>query len=867
MKSLKNAMAEPVEILVKTRKYKEAEDLLTDFDRAMEICSQNRSDEWVDGFLPLNNLSDWKPSRKFQLWRSFARRNAHILKRGNSEWPAHKVLLQLAVEHADDSPLTIAAEKFLADGKCNWQWLRRGLRVKNASLDPCVSVFCEHTFGVGAAIELRNGNIISGDKNLYVWDVANGKCEHQIGEHTKVIKGLKILPDGNIVSWADDIKVWDKHTYKCVYKTKPLSESISEPYQLPDGRYLVYTSDNKIVIFNSQGEVDSECGGHNDDIEGIKFISNGRFVTWDYSKMCLRSTSTGKTLKILEYADWAEVLPANNLITCCHTKINFRDAVTGKIVKEIDTDLCYHKKILAVSENKFVSESNFNNKDFFGLMLWSLDSDQPICEFHGHTNAIAGAKLLAGNRLLTWSEDKTLRIWNCNSGECLAVLKGHLTNINGVLLLSNGNILSWGSSHYDIKDFRIRIWSSQSGDCIATLEGHTKPVVGAIELSDGKILSWSSDASVRIWDYTLAATISKIESHASEIKGLVRLPHRRSLTWAGNDPIRIWDNSNGQCLKLLVGHTEKVENVVAVDGDRILSWSNDQTVRIWDSQSGECLSVCRHVWDTDNGHCIVNNETDKDFIDDTKTYVGWSKQKMYSGSIDGAILLLDGRLLTWTHSTFGLNQYNYLLVWNSKTGICESKFNSGDLLIVSELLPDGRVLALLAGGYGKKGSYSYECSNEPTYDGEGNMGIWDSKLGVLKFLGESSDFYSAKFLPDGRLLSNCVLWDTASMKKLSFYNVVKSEDNENAELVAPNEIWQECLTKDCTTSTAGLYSSDNSAVLAHKNVTTINHLYWQGDSFVTTHRLFPDGRAVVTQDNGQVCFLQAYQGNHQMELN
>ena len=53
-----------------------------------------------------------------EIWAAFFRGKAHILRRGNEEWPAHKILLQLTVEHADDSPLTLGAEKWLGEGGC-----------------------------------------------------------------------------------------------------------------------------------------------------------------------------------------------------------------------------------------------------------------------------------------------------------------------------------------------------------------------------------------------------------------------------------------------------------------------------------------------------------------------------------------------------------------------------------------------------------------------------------------------------------------------------------------------------------------------------------------------------------------------------
>ena len=52
-------------------------------------------------------------SQNLAIWEEFIRTKAHILRRGNDAWPSHKILLQLAMEHADDSPVTLAAENFI----------------------------------------------------------------------------------------------------------------------------------------------------------------------------------------------------------------------------------------------------------------------------------------------------------------------------------------------------------------------------------------------------------------------------------------------------------------------------------------------------------------------------------------------------------------------------------------------------------------------------------------------------------------------------------------------------------------------------------------------------------------------------------
>ncbi len=113
-----------------------AESLLTDFAYDMgRLKSENGP-----GARPLaqdagavKGTSGLEDAEAFRTWEDFLRTRVHILVRGDANWGAERILLQLAVEHADDSPVTKAAEAWLEDGHCDWLWLRRARRVAQAA--------------------------------------------------------------------------------------------------------------------------------------------------------------------------------------------------------------------------------------------------------------------------------------------------------------------------------------------------------------------------------------------------------------------------------------------------------------------------------------------------------------------------------------------------------------------------------------------------------------------------------------------------------------------------------------------------------------------------------------------------------------
>ncbi len=525
-----------------------AEALVTDFPWLMRKCELGLLDSISSDYALLAEQAPAEAIKRLDVWQAFFREKAHILRRGNEEWPVHKILLQLAIEDADDSPLTIAAEKWLEEDRCDWIWLRRNARLAHFQKNPCLATLEGHISSVNGAMELSDGRLLSWSEDgaLRIWDSRSGKCLVTLDGHTGPIIGAIELIDGRLLSWSEDWapRLWDSRSGKCLANLEGHTDYVKGALKLADGRLLSWSEDGALRIWDSRsGKCLVTLEGHTGIIYGVLELIDGRLLSW----------SGDRTLRI-----W--------------------DSHSGACLANLEGHTDYIKGALKLADGSLLSWSGDRT-----LRIWDSRSGACLASLEGHTGPIIGAMELSNQRLLSWGDMK-LRLWDSRSGVCLLTLEGHTGLVWGALELSDGRLLSWG-------DMKLRLWDSRSGKCLVTLEGHTGWVSGALELTDGRLLSWSGDGTLRIWDSRSGTCLVTLEGHKDLVMGTLELSDGRLLSWSMDDTLRIWDRWSGKCLVTLEGHKDLVMGTLELGDGRLLSWSMDDTLRIWDRWRGACLAT------------------------------------------------------------------------------------------------------------------------------------------------------------------------------------------------------------------------------------------------------------------------------------
>jgi WD40 repeat protein len=104
---------------------------------------------------------------------------------------------------------------------------------------------------------------------------------------------------------------------------------------------------------------------------------------------------------------------------------------------------------------------------------------------------------IRGDRVASWSLDKTVRIWSIREQKEKGVLHGHTHWVQSVAIASDGEIVVSGSY-----DKTVRIWNASTLQLVNTLTGHGgRIMMVGISKDDKYVFSGSDeDLTVRVWE-------------------------------------------------------------------------------------------------------------------------------------------------------------------------------------------------------------------------------------------------------------------------------------------------------------------------------------------------------------------------------
>ncbi|XP_063215815.1 F-box/WD repeat-containing protein 7-like isoform X2 [Bacillus rossius redtenbacheri] len=230
-------------------------------------------------------------------------------------------------------------------------------------------------------------------------------------------------------------------------------------------------------------------------------------------------------------------------------------------------------------------------------MNWRLNPIRPPKVLKGHDDHVITCLQFSGNRIVSGSDDNTLKVWSATTGKCLRTLVGHTGGVWSSQM--SGSIIISGST-----DRTLKVWNAESGQCIHTLFGHTS-TVRCMHLHGKKVVSGSRDATLRVWNIESGECLHVLVGHLAAVR-CVQYDGKLVVSGAYDYLVKVWNVEREECLHTLQGHTNRVYSL-QFDGLHVVSGSLDTSIRVWEVETGTCKHTLMGHQSLTSGMELRNN--------------------------------------------------------------------------------------------------------------------------------------------------------------------------------------------------------------------------------------------------------------------
>jgi WD40 repeat protein len=408
--------------------------------------------------------------------------------------------------YANKVPLSVVAQEFVQESVKE----KKNSRIRTSGIVATIILVLSGATGF-ALIENNNNRIRAGTAYSQELLVSGKELEAlvasiKVGRQLKQpLRGFGVKADTRITA----ITTLQQLVYKLT-KRQQLTTLGSQARFSHDGQIIAtansYKSINKdktIQLWNRNGELIKTLEGHNDNVNNIRFIPDGKVILSSSCDGVIKLwTLEGTLIRTLN-----ESPQSNSVVSSieCASATSFSSdgktlavATNDGTVKVISLDGNYmhtlsiegkkdfadevHRYGVSISpDGQLIAVANWDNT----ITLWNRNGKK-LKTFTGHTNEVSSLAFSPdGKTIVSGSYDTNVKLWNIN-GNPMGTLKGHTNWINSVAFSPNGEMLASASD-----DKTVKIWSL-NGTLITTLQGHNYQVLDVSFSPDSKVLASTS---------------------------------------------------------------------------------------------------------------------------------------------------------------------------------------------------------------------------------------------------------------------------------------------------------------------------------------------------------------------------------------
>jgi WD40 repeat protein len=232
------------------------------------------------------------------------------------------------------------------------------------------------------------------------------------------------------------------------------------------------------------------------------------------------------------------------------------------------------------------------------VRVWDPSTGAQVGVLRGHGNGVYSAVALPGGSLIaSGSEDRTIRVWprpepvSSDDEDRPVILRGHEEGVMSLAALTDGTDRVVSAS----QDRTLKVWDVQTRTAVLTLEGHVADVLGVAATPDGRSIVSAGDNTLRVWDAATGEEVARWPAHFLGANCVaVATTGDRVLSGGAEGTVKLWDLASHALLRQVEVGSPVMAVALAADGTRALAGTTDGVVLLLDLDGGTATPTGPH---------------------------------------------------------------------------------------------------------------------------------------------------------------------------------------------------------------------------------------------------------------------------------